>query len=616
MIVIDVETFDPGLHTLGDGSVRGDGVILCVGLYDGHDYVNCTPDDPRLKDWLASDESKCYHNASYDLSWLMLGYKFRVNGVQHDSMTRATLIDEYADLDLESCCKRFNVAGKNAEDTIEKWFDSHKKQWGIRGDVWSNADVCWGFPEGRQAMIDYNRQDCIATYNLFKAQEPFMEGIENIYQMECDLVPIFIEMKKNGIKIDTVERDRLTALIHKERDEAEVQLKHLYGITKEIVASPKKMTVAMNELGIKSPVLTPTGGQSWGADVLDLIDHPVIGLIQACKNYTAILTKGLEGPFVKNLVGDRIHTTFTSTKRDEGGTITGRCSSRMPNLQQVSARTEKHGQKSYGQEIRSIFIADIGYMLGAADYNAIEAVLLAHYAVGPGAELLRELIRAGADYHKIVMDMTGIQNRDVVKRMNYGFIYGMGINKLISTNRLLFRKLAIEAGMDMYAYGKQVADTYHQHFPIIRSTMRAIEVQAKIAGFVMSLSGRRHHKPRPVFENGRWNDGLYKITNHLIQGSASDIMKLGLIKGWKDGVFNVLKINLTVHDEFVFNTPYNKEGTEAAVYFQHECMEAAYKNVLKVPLRSSMDMGPTWGSYDLPIYKDMQEGRFNYEKMG
>jgi DNA polymerase I-like protein with 3'-5' exonuclease and polymerase domains len=280
-------------------------------------------------------------------------------------------------------------------------------------------------------------------------------------------------------------------------------------------------------------------------------------------------------------------------------------------MQNIPARDEKHGQKTYGQEMRTLFLADEGCMIGAFDYSAIEAVLLAHYAKGQQADWFRQQIINGADYHKIVMEMTGIPNRDIIKRMNYGFIYGMGINKLISINRRLFKKLASEADMEMKAYGKQLHSIYHTKFPVIKDTMAWAQAVTKQNGSIMSIGGRVHHKPRPVYEDGRWNDGLYRMTNYLIQGSAAEILKKGLVKGWKDGVFNVLKLHLTVHDENVPSIPYNMLGVEAALHFQHECMETAYADRLLVPLKVVGEVGPNWGWWKGDIWEDMQKGIFN-----
>jgi DNA polymerase-1 len=525
MIVIDCETVDPNLHTLGDGSIRGDGGIITIGLYDGTDGLCVTPDDPRLVDWLASDEDKCFHNAPYDLAWLMFGYGFKIGGTWHDTMTRTMLIDEYAPLSLDECCKKFKVKGKNYSDTIETWALAH----GIKNPM-GKLDELWMTPGGRAVVEKYCLQDCIATYNLWHAQEPMMQPVREPYELECALLPLVMQMRRNGIRIDTVARDRLTAEIETKFYDTEQDLIYNYGIDRDIIASPLKLGRALNKLDIYSPVKTATGGQSWAADVLDLLDHPVITKVQAMKTYSALLNKYLLGGLVNCVVGDRIHSVFSSNKRDDGGTITGRFASNSPNMQNISARDEKHGQKTYGQEMRSLFLPEDGCMLAAADYNSVEMKGLAHYAKGQQADWFRAQIAAGVDPHKMAQEMTGITSRDVIKRMQFGFVYGMGVRKLVSINRLLFKQIAPE-GMDIYEYGQQLASLYHSKMPIIRDTMKAVEQETMSVGYITSIGGRRHHKPKPVYQDGRWNSGIYKMLNYKIQGCQRPDMRIHTTQG-------------------------------------------------------------------------------------
>lgn len=600
MIAVDIETYDPNLSSMGDGSIRKDGFIICIGLYDGDDFECVTPDDPRLVDWLASDEPKIFHNSIYDLSWLVCGYGFKVNGILHDTMTRQSLIDEYSDLSLDTCCKAMHVKGKNADDTIEKWFSDNAERFGFpkHGNIWDYGDVLWMSESGKEQMIKYNKQDCIATYNLFKAQEPRIASIQDVYKMECDLQPIILEMKKNGIRIDSVQRDRFTEQIQKEYNDAVQQLSYGYGITSETIASPKKMTIAMNQLGVYSPVSTATGSQSWSADALELIDHPSVELIQSTKNYKALLDKYLMGSFQKAVVNGRIHCTFSPNKREAGGTITGRFASSKPNMQNIPARDQKHGQKSYGQEMRQLFIPDEGHMIGAFDYSQIEYLLLAHYAVGAQADWFRQQANSGVDFHTAAQSVTGITVRDMVKRLNYGIIYGMGIKKMFSINRKLFGTLE---------HAQEIFNNYHRGLPVIRDTMTWVQNISQQQGYIKSIGGRIHHKPKPQFIDGKWNNMIYKMTNYLIQGSAAEVLKHGLLDAWNEGVFDILKLHITVHDENVVSIPYTKVGVEAAQALQH-CMENSYKQQLLVPMKAVGEVGPNWGYWKDDIWQRMQAG--------
>ena len=666
LIALDIETYDPNLHELGDGSIRKDGRILCCGAHgDGiskvFDFDN--PNDiQELRDILKDPSiDKIYHNGiGYDLPWLYCGYDMVIKGVQHDTMTRAALIDEYQSLGLDDCCRKLGLRGKNKDETIEAWYEKWQaqmklaaksfKKYGIsdnneviiakenndfetwklsptevealitqsyKKDVWANALVIWADPVGREMMKKYNLQDCIATFNLFKAQEKLIEPLHNVYEMECKLVPILLDMKKRGIRVDEKRMTELAAKVQEKADEQERKLIDMYGVTGEMISSGKKLGARLNEIGIHSPIKTATGAESWAEGALERIHHPVIPMIQEYKNYNSILNKYLRGSLSRTVINGRIHCTFLPMLRDKesgmggGGTVTGRFSCKAPNLQQIPARNKGHGQ-DFSQDMRSLFLPEEGKMIAALDYSQIEAVLLGHYAQGQQAAWFREQLKAGADLHNIVMGMTGITYRPVVKTFNYGCIYGMGWKTAMEKNYTLFEKLAAEEGLDIETFTKNVYYNYHKKFPVIKDTMEWCQNIAKAQGYIDTMGGRRQHKPKPAYDSatGKINDFIYKMLNKLIQGTAADILKTALINAYEAGIYDVLDLHLLVHDEQVVSTPFTKEGCEATVELQ-QIMASVYKDQLLVPIKAECELGPNWGYWSSRIYKDMQNGIFN-----
>lgn len=666
LIALDIETYDPNLHELGDGSIRKDGRILCCGAHgDGiskvFDFDN--PNDiQELRDILKDPSiDKIYHNGiGYDLPWLYCGYDMVIKGVQHDTMTRAALIDEYQSLGLDDCCRKLGLRGKNKDETIEAWYEKWQaqmklaaksfKKYGIsdnneviiakenndfetwklsptevealitqsyKKDVWANALVIWADPVGREMMKKYNLQDCIATFNLFKAQEKLIEPLHNVYEMECKLVPILLDMKKRGIRVDEKRMAELAAKVQEKADEQERKLIDMYGVTGEMISSGKKLGARLNEMGIHSPIRTATGTESWAEGALVRIHHPVIPMIQEYKNYDSILNKYLRGSLSRTIINGRIHCTFLPMLRDKesgiggGGTVTGRFSCKAPNLQQIPARNKGHGQ-DFSQDMRSLFLPEEGKMIAALDYSQIEAVLLGHYAQGQQAAWFREQLKAGADLHNIVMGMTGITYRPVVKTFNYGCIYGMGWKTAMEKNYTLFEKLAAEEGLDIETFTKDIYYNYHKKFPVIKDTMEWCQNIAKAQGYIDTMGGRRQHKPKPAYDpaTGKINDFIYKMLNKLIQGTAADILKTALINAYEAGIYDVLDLHLLVHDEQVVSVPFTKEGCEATVELQ-QTMASVYKDQLLVPIKAECELGPNWGYWSSRIYKDMQNGIFN-----
>lgn len=657
LVAIDIETYDPNLDELGDGSIRKDGRILCCGAYGDSvekvfdfDYPN---DVAELRDIMADPSiDKIYHNGiGYDLPWLCCGYGMPIAGIQHDTMTRAALIDERKHLDLDSCCARMGLKGKNKNETIEVWYAAYQaklkscakgfKKGKISGntvlsddpdkgyimltddelnalalgtykkDVWANIMSVWNAPEGKALLKKYNIQDCKATYNLFLAQEAAMRPLQGVYELECKIVPVLLKAKRTGIRIDKAHMERLTERVHEACVGTEKKLVDTYGITCEMIASSKQLGERLNEMGIISPVKTATGAQSWAAGALSRIHHPVVPLIQEYKNYSSVRDKYLNGALSKAIIGDRIHCTWLPMLREDGGTVTGRMSCRKPNLQQIPARNKGHGT-DFSQDMRAIFLPEEGQMIAADDYSQIEALLLGHFAKGPQAEWFREQLNNGVDMHKIAMQLTGITYRPVVKTFNYGCIYGMGWVKALENNYTLFEKLAKEEGKDPETFTREVYENYHAKFPVVRDTMAWCERLSKLQGYIDTLGGRRLHKPLPKYDpaTGKISDFLYKMLNKLIQGTAADILKQALVTAYEAGIYDVLTLHLLVHDEQVNSVPFNKAGIEAAVELQR-IMGNVYKDRLLVPMKAECELGPNWGYWSGDIFEEMKKGNFD-----
>lgn len=636
LVAIDVETYDPNLKTLGDGSCRDsdspddDGsCLLCVGTYDGQQAKAYYPFTEEWSEFLEmmSDENtdKVYHNGIYDLAWLHCGYDVEIKGLQHDTMTRMTYIDEYADLDLDSCCRYFRLPGKNKAQTIEAWYEQHKvdvmNAAAILGrkikktdDLWKHSKFLWdNFKEFRDKMVEYNIQDCRATWNLYQAQEPKIKDVYEPYMVDVRLTPLIIEMKKRGVLIDRKAMEELTATIERDLFEKETILNDQYGITLEMVNSSKQLGKRLNDMGIHSPILTKTGTESWGAEALArLIHYPMIPLIEEVKGYKKLLDTYMNGGMADAILSDgRIHCTFSPNKREDGGTVTGRFACSKPNLQQIPARDKQVGH-SYGQAMRALFIPEEGCMMSALDYSQIEYLLLAHFAVGPQAEWFREQANAGVDFHTVAMSATGITTRSVVKTFNYGVIYGMGWKTAMEKNYMLFEKLAKEHGVSIEQYTQDIYNNYHAKLPVIRETMKVVQNISKMQGYVKTIGGRYQHKPKAVYDpaTGKMNDFIYKMLNKLIQGSAADILKFALLKAYQSGVFDVLKMHLTVHDENVVSVPYNRIGAEANGELKR-IMDMSFHDKLLVPMKAACELGPNWGYWDHDIWDDMQKGVFN-----
>jgi len=615
MIAFDIETKDPNLQEIGSGSIRKDGRILTVGIYDGTNAFALSLDHPeatdaaanfqKLQNIMASDETKIGHNVIYDADWIQNGYGVHINGTIDDTMTREGLINEYeTSYKLDRCCKRHELEGKNYDDTVQQWW----RDTGHKGKAIQHLDEV-----PLDLVNTYCLQDTISTYDLAMKQQPIMDryDLNKINDLECRLIQPMLEFKKNGIRIDEAKRDEYINSIMGQLQQNLTQLAEEYGL--ENIDSPNQKRDAFHRLGIHSSLLTPSGAESFSAAALDEIEHPLARLLIETSGMNATLTKFLLNSLNKTVVNGRIHTTFYPTLRDEGGTITGRFSSRDPNLQNITKRKRK---AKYG-DLRALFLPEEGCLLGAFDYKQIEYRLFAHYAVGPGSEEVKKKMREGADYHDLSVAMlgwTGPEARDIAKSFNFGILYGLGKGGMLTKMKWRFVEEAHHHNMSLEEYiatnyhttFEQYADNirneYYRFMPFVKPSVEAIKAVGKQRGYVKSMGGRLHRMPP--------DGGIYKLVNYLIQGSAADIMKMGIADAYEAGIFNVLKMHLTVHDELVFSIPQTKEGYEACIELV-DILEHPLKGELplKVPMKIDTEVGPNWSDCNGAHWKEF-EGRF------
>lgn len=582
IIAVDIETDDPNLENFGSGSIRKDGEILGVGMYSEstnryNGYFHPRSDIVRdvMKD---SSITKVFHNGVYDLDWLYNGYGISFAGRIEDTMTREYLLNAYAnEYNLDACCARRGVVGKNYQDTIENWWFSQGK----KGKAIKHLKE---IPE--PIVSKYCQQDCKATYELFQRQQKPLEDEDLLFanDIECRLYPILMEMKKNGIRVDADRQRQLSDDLTAKYMEGMQRLQMKYPFFTSLTAPSQLKKIWLQE-GIPFHYIEETGNVSFAADILDLIDHPVAGEIKRLRTLNAAITKFIDGALMDNKIRGRIHATFYPALRDEGGTITGRFSCQDPNMQNISARENK-----FGEEIRSIFVPEDDCILLAFDYKQIEYKMFLNYACGEGAEEARQrfVTDPSTDYHEMVLHMMHWEQmmnaRNLCKNFNFGSIYGLGVASFAKKFRTNLLPLALERGMTVYDLAAELMDEYFTRATFVRPTMRAIQKKGERRGYVRSLAGRRQRMPL--------DRKAYKLVNYLCQGSASDVLKKGLVDSWEAGVCEVLKMHLTVHDENVASMPLTNIGLEAAIEFGR-CMEDAYK--IHVPITIDREAGFDWG---------------------
>ncbi|MBI3320573.1 MAG: DNA polymerase I, partial [Candidatus Omnitrophica bacterium] len=173
------------------------------------------------------------------------------------------------------------------------------------------------------------------------------------------------------------------------------------------------------------------------------------------------------------------------------------------------------------------------------------------------------------------------QMRSAMKAINFGIIYGMSAHGL-----------AKELGIP-HEEAAAFIEAYFARYPTVRGFLNSQIEQAKRAGFVQTLLGRRRYIPEIASPDGAIRQfGERMAVNAPIQGTAADLIKVAMVS-----IARALRergmasrMILQVHDELVFEAPPTEQDELASLV--RDLMEQAM--TLRVPLRVTVKTGTNW----------------------
>ena len=434
-------------------------------------------------------------------------------------------------------------------------------------------------PQGR-SLRDL-RQELFERFNGTVPEKLF-------YEVELPLMEIISDMQKKGILLDV---DYLAKLSKEYRAKLKRLEKEIWDFAGEEfnINSPKQLGVIIFEklgLGIKGLKKTGTGSISTNASELAKLkdSHPIINKILSYREFAKLVSTYIDA--LPKLAGKdgRLRTTF-----DQAGTTTGRISSRDPNLQNIPKRTE------IGRNIRKAFMADKGFSLIAFDYSQIE---LRTAAILSNDAKMKEVFKKGGDIHtavasevfKVPTSETTSEMRRKAKIINFGIIYGMGINAL-KANIGCSREEA-----------RLFYDEYFKDFNGMAEYVERAKENAREKGYTETLFGRKRYFPEinsPIEYIRKEAERM--AVNAPIQGTAADMIKIAMVRAGekikKEGLTDDAFLLVQIHDELLFEI--NEKAVKKAVPAIIEAMEGAYEG--EIHMKVNVSIGKNWG--DMIEYK-------------
>jgi DNA polymerase-1 len=139
-------------------------------------------------------------------------------------------------------------------------------------------------------------------------------------------------------------------------------------------------------------------------------------------------------------------------------------------------------------------------------------------------------------------------------------------------------------------------DLYFERYPGVKAYMDRTREQAKEAGFVETVFGRRLYLPDIRSRNRALQQYAERSAiNAPMQGTAADLIKLAMIQvdAWCERESNdSAQLIMQVHDELVLEV--REDVVEVVTQAVRRCMIDAGKGALRVPLKVDVGVGRNW----------------------
>jgi len=574
LVAIDTET--TGLDYMKAELV---GISLCVRAGEAayipvaHDYPGAPQQLSRdyvlakLKPFLENPaRRKVGHHLKYD-AHIFSHYGIALKGMAFDSMLESYVLNSVATRhDMDSTARYYlGVDTLRFEDVAGK---------GTKQLTFNQVDLV--------PATAYAAEDVDVTLQLHEhlwAELQKAKPLRDLYQqIEQPLVPVLLEMEKTGVLIDREMLKKQSAELADKMAALEITAHELAGGPFNLGSPQQLQQILFLELGLPVTRKTPKGQPSTAEDVLQELGlrYPLPRVILEHRSLSKLKSTYTDKlPLQIAPDTGRVHTCY-----HQAVAATGRLSSTDPNLQNIPIRTPE------GRRIRQAFIAAPGHLLLAADYSQIELRIMAHLSGDAGLVSAfadeRDIHRAtAAEVFGLALDGVTAEQRRAAKAINFGLMYGMsafGLGKQLGIGR---------------GKAQEYVDLYFERYPGVRAFMDNIRNQARTAGYVETVFGRRLYLPEINDRNAQRRQYAERSAiNAPMQGTAADIIKKAMIavQDWLRAAGVPARMIMQVHDELVLEVSADNIETVRGKVVSLMCAAAE----LSVPLKVDAGIGWNW----------------------
>ena len=610
--VIDVET--NGLNPYGMNQICGLGICS----YDGESSFNYYfPFRHQQGENLTEKARQEVIGWLNEIPSTLIGYNIKFD--LHFLVNEGLIIDLQRLVDvlvMVRLTEHTAVRDLGLTDTIKRSYGEEAASYDIetkkylREQKW-HKDFSMAHPD---ILGEYCKKDVWYTQKLYndRLQQIYQSGQTEVFDMECELTKVLFDMERRGVVVDNQYADIVSRKLCQRKEEVAQSIYNVVGHEFNI-SSTQQLGEIFTGMGIKSPVKTPKDKESWSEVALVQIDNELAGLVRQHRSLEKLQSTYID-PYIET---EELHTSFCNW-----GTLTGRLSSREPNLQNIPRTHFKLSDRALSDEereivkgrinaivaskskgelsdvtlsnpvldtwgfvgdesfdesdidqvaVRRLFVPRPNYTLVSFDYSQMEVRVFLSYL--HNEEMDELLNRDDVDFHgesaKIAFgtyeDHAEFKfYRQMAKNITFGILYGLG-------NKRLAQQLSTTTDQ-ANAYKQQYFNNIHGSRSFINRVISTVESR----GWIKNRYGRIYKIDNTLG---------YKGVNYLVQGTSADILNERMIyvhEYLKDKKSNIL---LQVHDEIICEI-HDDEIRELPQQIQL-ILEA---NSLDIPLKVDIDV--------------------------
>jgi DNA polymerase I len=583
-------------HPVGLSIASMDGGFSCY-IPWGHQGFNWELE--KVQQWAKDnlrDKHLYFANAKYDINMLRkVGIDVEANNnLPHDVTHPAALLySRRADYDLNSLAMEELGRGKVTLDGDFKSFPMQER---------NSAAVRW-----------YACYDAILTAELATAYQRKIDNkdLTAILELEDSIIYAVAHMEREGVYVNRSLLEQWAGIVRKRYISSVLELYKLTGMRIE-PSKTSHLVKLFNYLKIEYG-FTERGAPSITNEWLKM--YSSIPEVQIA--YEARQLVSLESKFLKKLLNSigsdgkvryALNQLKATNEMESGnvGTVTGRFSSsgggkavNGVNIQQVFD-DEKQGKIPCIADfpIRDLFIPAEGMKWLSADAKQIEFRFFAHYTEAMlKTKRLTDMYREDplVDFHDYVAENIMHRPRKLTKNLNFGKIYGLGVEKLSN----IYLKVPLSEG-------KEISAHYNREFPEASQLLQAAADIARSRdtglpenrGWVKTMFGRiRTFTNDDIKYNkatGRSDIPYYSALNAVIQGTAADVMKMKIRDLYNERKNTQFNMRYTVHDEVDGDVSADPKYAQRV----REILDEPVSDKLRAPILWEVAVGDTWAKVE------------------